>query len=281
MPSPIGTLAKKFWQHPLTRGIEIDSPESFEIHRRLLQINPLLNRLYLKWYRQCLPAYEETKGLEGDMIEIGSGVGFLEQVIPGLVKTDVAPNPCASKVLDAMKMDYGDNELRAIFAVGVLHHLSHPRAFLAEAERCLQPGGRVVLVEPSNNFPVRFLVQHLDHYEYFDDKIEDWINGSAGRLSHANNALPWVIFVRDRSRFEKEFPDLKILNIRYHTVLGYLVTGGMTYRPFLPSFAAPLIDLIDECLARPFMDRVATMMTIDLVKTPVPHIVRNNHPHSL
>lgn len=122
------------------------------------------------------------------------------------------------------------------------------------------------MVEPSNNFLQRFVVRYFDHYEYFDDTIEDWVNGSVtGRMTQANMALPWVIFVRDRARFQKEFPTLKIKEIRYHTFLSYAITGGMTCRSFLPSFAAPLIDGI-ETLARPIMEKVGTQMTIDIVK---------------
>ena len=219
----------------------------------------------MKWYRDFLKAFEETKGLAGEVIEIGSGAGFLEKVIPGLIKTDVIPNPYAHKVTDAAKLDFGDKSLRCIFLMGVLHHVSFPDRFLEEAQRCLVPGGHLVMMEPNNNFLLRFLSRFLGHYEYFDDQIEDWVNGSTGRMTNANLALPWVIFVRDRARFEKKFPSLKINHIKCHTFLSYLVTGGMTYRSFLPSFTAPLIDGV-EFLARPFMKKLGTAMTIDIVK---------------
>lgn len=265
MLSLLGSFVKKVWQHPLAKAIDVNGADTIEIHRRILQSKPLLYRHYLRWYRGCLPAFEETKDLPGDVAEIGSGAGFLDEVIPNLIKTDIVSNPYASKVMDAMKLDFGDETLRCIFLMGVLHHISFPGRFLLEAERCLVPGGRLVMVEPSNNFLQRFLTRYLDHYEYFDDQVEDWINGSTGRMANANLALPWVIFVRDRTRFEREFPALKIKKIRYHTFLSYVVTGGMTYKSFLPSFAAPLVDGI-ESLASHFMEKLGTAMTIDIVK---------------
>lgn len=84
-------------------------------------------------------------------------------------------------------------------------------------------------------------------------------------MTRANLALPWVIFVRDRAKFEAEFPALRIRAIRHHTFISYLVTGGMSYRPFVPTFALPLVSAA-EFLAGPFMRRVGTMMTIDIVK---------------
>lgn len=265
MPSWFGSFLKKVWQHPLAREIDVDRLDTIKTHRQILQSKPLLYRHYLRWYQECLPAFEETKDLPGDVVEIGCGAGFLEKVIPNLIKTDVVANPYASKVMDAMKLDFGDETLRCIFLMGVLHHVSFPVRFLHEAERCLVPGGRLVMVEGNNNFLQRFLLRHLDHYEYFDDTVEDWINGSTGRMANANTALPWVIFVRDRTRFEREFPALKIKKIRYHTFLSYVVTGGMTYRSFLPSFAAPLVDGIEK-LTSPFMEKLGTGMTIDIVK---------------
>lgn len=265
MSSWFGSLLKNTWVHPLAREIDIDGASTVEVHRRILQSKPLLYQHYLRWYQECLSAFEETKGLPGEVVEIGCGSGFLEEVIPNLIKTDVVPNPYASKVMDAMKLDFGNETLRCIFLIGVLHHITFPSKFLQEAERCLVRGGRLVMLEGNNNFFQRFLMRYLDHYEYFDDSVEDWVNGSTGRMANANTALPWVIFVRDRARFEKEFPTLKINKIRYHTFLSYVVTGGMTYRSFLPSFAAPLVDGVEK-LASPFMEKLGTGMTIDLVK---------------
>ena len=265
MPSLLGSFVKKVWQHPLTKQIDVNGADTIDIHRQILRSKPLLYQHYLRWYRECLPAFEETKNLPGEVVEIGSGAGFLEAIIPNLIKTDVVPSPYVSKVMDAMKLDFGNETLRCIFVIGVLHHVPFPERFLREAERCLMPGGRLVMVESNNNFLQRFLMRSLDHYEYFDDQIEDWTNGSTGRMADANLALPWVIFVRDRARFEEEFPSLKIKQMRYHTFLSYVVTGGMTYRSFLPSLAAPLVDGIEK-FASPFMKKLGTAMTIDVVK---------------
>jgi len=260
-----GTFIKKIWQHPLARGIDVDHSDSLEVHRQILEAKPLLYEQHLRWYCECLPAFEETRDLEGKILEIGSGAGFLEQVIPDVIKTDSVPNPFAEQIMNAEKLDFGGGELKNIFLISVLHHIPFPEKFFREAERCLKRGGRLVMVEPSNNFLQRFLARYLDHYEYFDDTIGDWTNDSADRMTHANLALPWVIFVRDRGRFEKEFPSLKIKEVRYHTFLSHVLTGGFSYRSLMPFWASPAVNLI-ETLAKPFMERIGTMMTIDIVK---------------
>lgn len=261
-----GEQFKKVWAHPLANLDHVDDANVVEAHRKILKSKPLLFRNYMKWYRECLEAVEQTKHLKGPMIEIGSGAGFLDEIIPGVVRTDVVPTPYTDQVVDAMSLDYGDNEVRAFFLIGVLHHIPEPARFLAEAQRCLQPGGRIIMIEPNNSGFERFLCKYLDHYEYLDPDVKEWKNDtSADRLSFANLALPWIIFIRDREKFERDFAHLKFKNLRYHTFISYMVTGGMSYRSFLPGFAWPLVAFTEWVLS-PFMKWVGTAMTIDLEK---------------
>ena len=164
-----------------------------------------------------------------------------------------------------MELDFADGELRAIFITHVLHHIPFPAKFLAEANRCLARNDRVVMVEPSNGFFQRFLTKVLDHCEYYDDQVEKWENSNDQRIADANMALPWVIFERDRAIMEKNFPSLKITKIRYHTFLSYVISGGLTYRAFLPTFCLPLIKGF-EWLLKSLMPYLGTMMTIELEK---------------
>ena len=258
-------MIKKCWGHPLAQNINVDDANVVAIHREIINSKPLLRAVYLRWYREFLRAYEETEALDGEMLEIGCGASFLEEIIPRLVKTDVVATPCAQKVMNAMSLDLPDKSLRTIFMTHVLHHILYPAKFLSEAQRCLKPGGRLVMIEPSNNFLQRFLARWTDHFEYFDDTVEEWANRSSERMTDANMALPWVIFVRDQKRFQKEFPGLKIIGIRYHTYLSYFISGGVGYRSFLPAFLSPLVDLTEH-LSKPFSNRLGTTMTIDIVK---------------
>jgi len=262
----VGKIVKKMWQHPLVCQLDVDAAHAIEAHRRMIEAKPLLRRHYVRWYRECLPAYEATKNMPGLVVEIGSGGGFLDQFIPELVKTDVVPTANCERVLDAMHMDFEDGEVKNLFLIGAFHHIPVPTKFLQEAQRCLRVGGRLVMIEPTNNPFQRFLAKHLDHYEHYDDKIPEWIDTTWTRMSGANLSLAWVIFFRDRDRFAREFPTLRLKRVRYHTFLSYILSGGMSYRSFLPGFAGPVVDLV-EALSAPFMKHLATAMTLDLVKT--------------
>ncbi|MBI4178235.1 class I SAM-dependent methyltransferase [bacterium] len=258
-------MLKSLLVHPLAKGVKIDDANAVVIHKKILDSKPLLQRLYRRWYAGCQDADRSTRHLNAPVLEIGCGAGFLEEYIPGLIKSDVDKHPYCDRVVDAMNLDFPDQSLRAIFMVGVLHHLSEPARFLSEARRCLKPGGRVVMIEPANNLMQKWLCRLLDHYEYLDANDPEWVNRDSGRMSSANLALPWIIFVRDRERLNREFPEFKIKSIRHHTFLYYWATGGMTFRSFLPGFCGPLLDL-SEKLADPWMEHLGVLMTIDLEK---------------
>ncbi|MDA1082776.1 MAG: hypothetical protein O2973_14145, partial [Gemmatimonadetes bacterium] len=73
-----------------------------ELHRRILRSQPLLKDLYLRCYAECLPAYNATKDLGGEVIEISSGAGIMEEVFPTILKTEAVFSPFAMKVVDAV-----------------------------------------------------------------------------------------------------------------------------------------------------------------------------------
>ena len=88
---------------------------------------------------------------------------------------------------------------------------------------------------------------------------------SAGAMSAANDALPWIIFFRDRARFELEFPELEIIRTEPHTVLLYLLSGGVSMRSLVPGFAFKPLKTAERLLG-PALPFLATMMTVEILK---------------
>src|SRR5262249_4673893 len=149
---------------------------------------------------------------EGGVLELGSGAGFLEEFIPGLITSDVFPSPGVQRVIDARALPFGAGELKAIVMTDVLHHIARPRGFLREADRCVRPGGVVSMIEPWVTPWSRVVYGRL-HHEPFRPGAAEWEFPEAGPLSGANGALPWIMFARDRAVFEREFPSWKIARI--------------------------------------------------------------------
>ena len=61
---------------------------------------------------------------------------------------------------------------------------------------------------------------------------------TSGPLSCANDALPWIIFVRDRVTFEREFPHWHIELVKPIMPFRYLLSGGVSLRSLNPSLSA-------------------------------------------
>lgn len=261
----IKAAVRERFLHPLVKEVEVDHPGMVVRHRQILEENRWLKSVYDSWYQDLLRGYWPIRHLQGEAVEIGCGPSFLKTYIPELIPTDVVAHPFAARAMDAMHFDFPDESLKGIFLISVLHHIPQPEIFLQEACRCLKPGGKIFLIEPNRAFLEVFLGKVLSHYEYWNDAVEKWENRDSGRLTHANIALPWVIFIRDRALFEKKFPRLKIRRIHCHTFLSYFISGGFSFKPFLPFFVKPLFDGL-EWLAKPLMKRLGCRMTIELEK---------------
>ena len=72
------------------------------------------------------------------------------------------------------------------------------------------------------------------HHEPFDPDCPQWELPKGGPMSMANSALPWVVFERDRQRFEILFPEWRIEKIQLQAPFRYLLSGGVAYRSFQP-----------------------------------------------
>jgi SAM-dependent methyltransferase len=257
----LGAL-RRWLEHPLTRGRDLDDPATTALQREIIRSKPFLRRLYLEWYarvRDALPAGP------GGVLELGSGGGLLPEVVPEAITSEVFPTPGAMLVADARVLPIASGALRAIVMVDVLHHLPDCGAFLAEAARCVRPGGAIVAVEPWVTAWSRLVYGRL-HHEPFDPEREGWTLPSTGPLSTANGALPWIVLSRDRSRFEASFPQWRIRGIRPMMPVSYLLAGGVSMRALAPGFAYPLVRRA-EALAAPWMDRLAMFALIQLERT--------------
>jgi SAM-dependent methyltransferase len=225
----LGSL-KRLLAHPDTRDLSIDDPRTTERRRGIIHSNRFLWRIYDEWYRLISGLIPEGPGR---VFELGSGAGFLERYIPGLITTEVLPVSGIEIALDARRLPFASGSLKGIAMVDVLHHIPDNRAFLAEAQRCLRPGGRILMIEPWVSAWSRPVYTYL-HHEPFVPDAADWSFPSTGPLSGANGALPWIIFERDRSRFEREFPDLAIEAVRPFMPFRYLISGGVSMRQLMP-----------------------------------------------
>ncbi|MGB9498849.1 MAG: class I SAM-dependent methyltransferase [Dissulfuribacterales bacterium] len=244
---------KKHLAHPLTRNIAPDSPEANDIFLRIIEAKPFLKEIYRSWYKMLAGSLPGKP--DGPVLELGSGAGFLHEYIPGLIRSEIQPVSSADIALDARALPFPDNSLKAIVMVDVFHHIPDVAQFLAEAERCLRPGGVVSMIEPWVTPWSKFVYKHLHHEPFLPD-AEEWRFPEGGRMSVANSALPWMVFERDRQLLKQYFPYIELVGISLHTPFSYLLSGGVTMRAGLPACLFSLCSRLEDAL-QPYMVRLA------------------------
>ena len=147
-------------------------------------------------------------------MEIGSGGGFYREIRRELVSLDVRPGADVDVVGSALRCR-SSGSITAVVMLDVLHHLPDAEAFFRECDRVLRRGGRVCMIEPYVSALSRRLIRPL-HHEPWDEQ-GPWTLPQSGPMTGANMALPSIVFFRDRSRYERAFPNLPVDRVRLHT----------------------------------------------------------------
>lgn len=258
----VAAWLKRTLELPEVRGLDHDSPELIRIHRELIARKGFLRALYREHYREFARALDGIPA--GPIVEIGSGGGFIKEVVPDAITTDLHAEPHLDRVMTAERLDLADNSAAAILMLNVFHHLPDPRLFLREAARVLKPGGRAILVEPAHSWLWSRLYR-LFSAEPYDETAPEWGFPPAGRFTGANVPQAWIVFTRDRPRFEMEFPSLRLRAARHHTAFLYLLSGGIWFVGLVPSWSFPMF-LGLERLLRPAMPLLAGQTTFILEK---------------
>ncbi len=107
---------------------------------------PLLRILYGDFYRLIAKKLSDLPGRK--IVELGSGLGNIHDVIPDCIRTDLFPNPWIDQVENAYKLSFADESVSNLILTDVFHHLKYPGTALNEFHRVLQKGGRVIMLEP-------------------------------------------------------------------------------------------------------------------------------------
>jgi SAM-dependent methyltransferase len=245
------------------------------LRRQIIQSKPFLQKVYREWYGLILEALPPG---DGRVLELGSGGGFLQELCPSLLTSEIVAWEGVAVVADGLRLPFRAGSLRAVVMTDVFHHLPDPITFLKESGRCVRPGGVVAMVEPWVTGWSRFVYRHL-HHEPFEPAAPEWAFPSEGPLSGANGALPWIVFERDRLRFEKEFPEWSIERVEPLMPVRYLLSGGVSIRSLMPGFSFGLWRLAEQAL-HPLRSSLA-MFALIVLRRRVPEAgVSFNRPRS-
>ena len=240
---------------------KLDSPERTIYHRELIKKKKFLRRLYEEWYKVFTDELETLP--EGKLIELGSGGGFLKDICPEVICSDILELPSNDMTFSALEMPFADNELSGIFMIDTFHHIPNANKFLEEVNRVLKPGGKMIMVEPMNSWFGRLIYKNFHHEPFEPDG--SWQIPSSGPLSGANGALPWIVFSRDKNEYENKFPKLIVNEFKAHTPFRYLLSGGVSFRSLVPDFSFKPISWIESFILF-FTKQISMFVTIKVEK---------------
>jgi len=104
---------------------DLDDVSTTLLHSRIIRKKPFLEKQYWAFYNIFSRSIDCTDK-ETLFVELGSGGGFLKEVIPTVVTSDVVDIPTVDKHFSALDMPFEDNTVDRFFMIDVLHHISDP-----------------------------------------------------------------------------------------------------------------------------------------------------------
>lgn len=241
--------------------MDLNSYSALLEHRKIIRKKTFLKKLYFDFYQE----FTNASLVEGKIIELGSGAGFLKELMPHVVTSDVIDGPDIDKVFFADKIPFKSSSVAAFLMMDVLHHIKDPKRALREMERCLKKGGKIIMIEPYISAWGSFIYKYIHPEKKGFNPKAGWKIKGNGRMTDANPAMAWIIFKRDRKLFEKKFPNLKIIRFDPHTPLRYLISGGLFSFQLLPTAFYPFIIFLEKKLEI-FNEEIGMFVTIELQK---------------
>jgi SAM-dependent methyltransferase len=219
------------------------TPEEF---RAVWEAKPVLRAVYRDYYDRM--AQWRRPGVT---LEIGAGSGNLRDELPGVLSSDIVPSPYLDLVADAQRLPVADGSVATLVGVDVLHHIEYPRHFLTEARRALQPGGRIVLMEPAIT-PVSWIMFKLGHPEPVELGVDPLADGEPDPAKHpfdSNQALPTLLAGRYRGQLERDL-GLVVANVERLSLVAYPLSGGFRRWSLIPARVIGLVLRAERRLER-------------------------------
>lgn len=225
------------------------------LHQELINKNhehwlrrPLLRLIYGDFYR--LIASQLSNLPDHKIVELGSGLGNIREVIPSCIRTDLFPYPWIDQIENAYKLSFKNETVSDLITTDVFHHLKYPGTALNEFQRVLRKGGRLIMLEPCIS-ALGLLVYGALHVEPVAiTKTINWFAPEGWSPEHVDyyaaqgNATRIFINHGYSSKLENW---QKIKTIRL-SAIAYAASGGYSRPQLYPTKFLPLMKKLERIL---------------------------------
>lgn len=237
--------------------IYIDDNTRMKLHREAISRKVILRNVFKEFCDKVICLDDKySKSKIGKSLELGAGVYPIKNSYPHVLATDIVENPIFDSVVDAQNMvNIEDKTLHALYGQNCFHHFADPEKFFQEARRVLNVGGVVIFIEPYYGPFATLIFKNLFSCEDFN-KNGGWKISKKDGVDYPNQALSYIVFVRDKKIFEEKFNDLEIVHQEVlPNYIRYLLSGGLNFHSLVPNFMnypLKLVEFIMMPLARIF-----------------------------
>lgn len=250
MSKNIIEAAIRLLKDPRKNDIIEDQDVRVEVDFEIASGKPEFNQVVLDMQTLMLERMEKDNCFQAsdsrEYIELGAGVIPMSKLDSRIKSTDIVPTEHLNGVLDATNLDIEDSTVSGFFLQNTFHHIPDPKAFFEETSRVLVPGGRLVILDPYFNKLSKWPYPRLFKTEGYDSN-GSWEGASQHAMIGANQALSYIVFLRDRKYFNSVFPNLTIVEkLPVNFGLRYILTGGLNFRKLAPSFIFKIIRKLER-----------------------------------
>jgi hypothetical protein len=219
-----------------------------EINRNLVswEKKPLLRDIY-KTFHKLIVKYL-SHGIDSYSVELGSGIGNIQEVIPNCIRTDLFPNSWIDQVENVYHLSFSDNSVDNLILIDVFHHLRYPGTCLKEFHRVIAPNGRILIFEPCMSM-LGLMVYGLFHQEELGlgNEIQmfapkEWSFNEECYYAAQGNA--------SRIFFDKKYKlfleNWSVITRQRLSAISYVTSGGYSMPQLYPAKALPLMKFVDR-----------------------------------
>lgn len=167
-------------------------------------------------------------------LEVGCGITPMKDNFSNVIASDVMETPCCDFVIDGTSLGQVGSSFDAIFAVNSFHHISDKREFLLQCSLLLSPGGKLIILEPSDTFLSSIVYPRLFASETYCKAAPLASLKTSDPEYGANQAASYICFIRERDAFLDGL-GYKVVSHKYcRNWLSFLLSGGTNFPVLAP-----------------------------------------------